>query len=280
MESIGYIINRNFVLIAVDTNYNIQTDKTILHVPNLRKIYKLNDNNIISVIGNPYRSTDVIKYVMKLNELGYNGTYSQIKEDLKDAFDNSKGDVIENVKKLAKILPSFQDENGYLKINDLTNHLENEPGLLNLFTESIRTMQNSTPTIAQILVFGWNKELKKMRLYHSISLGQELIENEYDFTRDLLYTRFLSSTKQVDETQKTENELGLNFSSFLSTGWDEQTDKICDILRKGKEILTEGLIRISPYESQPNIIFYELSYRTDYIFKEPEIKLVNLTVNR
>ncbi len=279
MDTIGYIINRNFVLIAVDANYQIQSGKVSLHMDNMRKIYKLNDQNIISVLGNPYRSTDIIKYVMKLNELGHNGTFSRIIEDLKDAFNNSQENVIEKIHELSKILPRFQDQNGYLKMDELSSYLIGKGESIDILTETINTIQNSMPTLAQIMVFGWNKE-SKMRMVHYASLGQELIGDEFIFSEDLLYIRLLSSSIPIEETVKLENELISSFASHLTPGWDSQIPKISDIIKLGKDILTDGLKRISPYETPVNIVFYELSHQTGYRFNEPDVKLVNLQVNR
>jgi len=178
MESVAYLINRNFILVAVDTHYISELGGIKLKMDNAKKVYKLNDHNLISLIGNPFKVTDIFKYILKLNELGHNGTYDQIIEDLTNVFNSSKTEMTKGMRELADILPKFSDETGYLKTEELVAYLKGRPEYIAILNDTISSMNNSVPALTQVLVFGWDVLLRKTRLAHYVSLGQNLSGNE------------------------------------------------------------------------------------------------------
>lgn len=281
MESIAYLINRNFILIAVDTNYETEVNGIKIKLNRAKKAYKLNDNNLIAVIGNPYKITDIYKYILKLNELGQNESYNQIVEDIKDVFNSSKIDITEGLTELTKLLPMFYDNSGYVKTNELFEKLKEKPELISILKDAIPSINNSMPALTQILVFGWLPELGKTNMANFISLGQNLTGSDsIEMNSDFVYIRLASSSVDSSVTSNIEQELVKELSPLLQSGWDKNNDITNSVIEKGKEILSEGLQQICPYTTEPNIIFYELSYRTDYRFIEPELELSKIEYNR
>lgn len=281
MESIGYIANRNFILIGVDTNYETEHGGFALTVDCAKKVYKLNDHNAICVIGNPYKVSDIHKYILKLNELGQNWTYEKIIEDLNDVFNSSKTDISKGFKELSELLPNFYSKTGFVKTEELFAYLKDKPEYISILQDTISSINNSHAGLSQVLIFSWDTTLQKSRLAQYVSIGLNLTGNELnEMQPGLIYARFASATVDPRETTKLESELVQQFTSLLQIGWDEDVEKIKIAIDKGKTILAEGLSRITPFKGKPNIVFYELSSQTNFIFSEPDIKLKEIVYNR
>lgn len=281
MESIGYIVSKNFIFIAVDTNYETEFGGLSLTMNSAKKVYKLNDRNAICVIGNPYKVSDIHKYILKLNELGQNSDYDKILEDLNDVFNSSKTDISKGLRELSELLPKFYNETGYVKTEELFAYLKDKPEYISILQDTISSMNNSHPGLTQVLVFSWDKVFNKSRLAHFVSIGLNLTGNELNEMQDgLVYMRLASATVDPKETTKLESELVQKFTPLLQAGWNEDIEQTIAIINKGKEVLSEGLNRITPYKNQPNIVFYELSSRTNFIFTEPDVELKKIVYNR
>lgn len=281
MESIAYLINRHFTLVAVDTHYLTEFAGIKIQMNQAKKLYKLNDHNLISVIGNPYKITDIFKYVLKLNELGHNGNYDKIVEDLNDVFNTSKTEISKGLRELSDILPRFYNDSGYVKTEELFEYLKDKPEYIAILQDTLSSMNNSHPALTQVLVFGWDTSVKLTRLAHFVSLGQNLTGNQLnEMLPDFVYTRFASATLDPAETTKLESELVQQLTPIVTPGWDIDKEKIAEVIEKGKQVLTEGLKKITPYQIEPNIVFYELSERTNFKFEEPKDDLKKIEYNR
>jgi hypothetical protein len=281
MESIGYIINRNFILIAVDTNYETAFQGISLTMNRAKKVHKLNDHNAISTIGNPYKITDINKYVLKLNELGQTYNFEKIIEDLNDVFGSSRTDISKGLRELADLLPKFYNEDGYVKTKELFEFLKDKPEYISLLKDTISTVNNSHPGLTQIIVFSWDKENLRTRLGHFVSIGQNLKGSELtDMLPNVVYTRFSSATIKPEETTKIEQELSQHMITLVQGEWDTDLKLTNRVIAKGKDVLIEGLKKINPYMTEPNVVFYELSQRTNFMFTEPSVDLKKIEYNR
>ncbi len=249
MESIAYIINRHFTLVAVDTNYMINSKDIKVLLTQVKKVYKLNDYNLVSVVGNPYKSTDIFKYLLKLNELGYDGDYENILEDINDVFNSSKTEITKGLRELSNIISRFDDGSDNIKIEELFEHFKDKPEYIAILEDAISSMDNNHSALANILVFGWDASIKKTRLANFTSIGHNLTGTQLEMVPDFIYIRLASANLHPNETSKIENELVQRLSSILTTGWDVDKDKIEEVILKGKEIIIEGLKKITPYES-------------------------------
>jgi hypothetical protein len=281
MESAAYLINRHFVLIAVDTNYQYKLGDTVLKIPNAKKVYKLNDTNLVSVIGNPFKTTNIYKYLLKLNEYGHNKSFEEIVEDLNDVFNATGTDLIDNLKSLASILPNFYNETGHLKIDEIANSLKDRPELLSVLSDGINILNDSTNALTQVVVFGWNRKSSKMDAAHLVALGNHLHGNQaFQLAEGFIHIKFSASSMDISKkTHQLEAEAIQKFKRFITPGWDLEPTAIEQVLELGKDILTDGLKQISPYEGDPNVIFYELSERTNNIFIEPDLHLTKIEFN-
>lgn len=281
MESIAYLINRHFTLVAVDTNFLIEISGREIQMTQVKKAYKLNDHNLISIIGNPYKITDILKYVLKLSELGHNGNFDEIIEDIKNVFNTSKYELSEVLRVLSDILPEFCDDSGVVQSEKLFEYLKDKPEYKAILQDTISSMSNSHPALTQVLVFGWDTSLKLNRLALFVLLGQNLIDNQSnEMLPDTVYIRFLSATLDPTETIKLGNELVKKFTSIITPSWDTDKEKVIEVIEKGKQVLSEGLKKITPYGIEPNIVFYELSERTNFNFEEPKDYLIKIQYNR
>lgn len=277
MESIAYLINRKFVLIAFDTNYIADFGGSTVDLKLIKKAYKLNDHNLISVIGNPYKTSDIFNYVLKLNELGHNGSFEKIIEDLDDVFNSAKTEVVDDLEELTKLLPHFYDDSGNVNITDLFEQIKKKPQLVSLLQETISSSNQKHPAMTQVFVFGWDKELEIVKMNQIISVGQKLTYIPIqEYQKDFVYIRFASSTLNPNDTVNIEHELVQKLTPYLTEGWDSDFEQTDTLINVAKEVLVEGLKKICPYEREPNIVFYELSSRTNYVFEEPEQDLTKL----
>ena len=281
MDNVAYLMNRKFILIAVDTNYQVNFNDDKIHLIRARKVHKLNNTNAISLIGNPYKITNIMKYVLKLNELGYNDTFDRIIEDLKDAFDTSKVDILHGLVELSHILPNYIMSDGNVDVSGLFNSVKDKPEYISILRDALDAVDYSNKGLAQIFVFGWDSENYETRIAQFISVGQNLTEGiNLDLSPDIVYMRLASSSVDNTKTSQLEKELINDISPLLTVGWDSDTRAIDAVLEKGKEILSDGLRKISPYLLESNIVYYELSPRTNFEFVEPDLKLMNIVFNK
>lgn len=281
MESVAYMISRNFILLAVDTNFETSFKGVDFKMSNAKKLHILNDKTAISVIGNPYKISDIYKYVLNLKSIDENSGFNKIVEDVKDVFNSSGIELKKGIEEISKLLPKYKTDSGHVDTATLFEFLKDKPELISILKDSILSVNNEMPMLSQLLIVGWQPELDATRLSHNVSIGLNLTGSDFDdFKKGLVYTRFASATVHPTETTKLETELSQELTPILCSGWEDDKAKVESVIDLGKIILSKGLERITPYKSKPNIVFYELSPMTNYKFKEPDLKLVKIQYNR
>jgi hypothetical protein len=277
MESIAYLANRNFLLVAVDLHYEFQTEENTIVIPNARKVYTLNSGrNGISVIGNPIKITNIIRYLLKLHELGYNKTFEEILEEINDVFNSSSIDLMDTLKSMQK----FVDGKKEVSIDSLYKEFGSNPDALTILTDVLKAGQDTSIGLTHVVVFGWDEKANSVRVSHNVSIGNNLFGNEeLLMDNNYLYIKFASaSIGKGEDISVLEKESIKNFQPFVIGEWDDDKDTVAAVIDIGKTVLSEGLKKISPYAEEPNIVFYEMSFRTNYRFEEPTISLCNVTV--
>lgn len=281
MESLAYLINRHFTIIAVDTHYQMPLGDSVFKIPNAKKVYKLNDTNLIAVIGNPVKTTNVNKYILKLNEYGHNQTFDEIVADVNDVFNTTKTNLIDNLKHIVDVLPQYYNEAGEVKLTDLANSFKEKPELISVLNDALLALNDSSTALTQVMVFGWDLEDLKCKVAHLVSMGDNLFGNDNNLlAEDFIYIKFATSDLEISKkTKDIEAEAIQKFNNFLIPGWDNDNDKVQEIIELGKTILQDGIRQICPYKEEPNIIFYELSPNTNSHFIEPDIHLTKIEVS-
>lgn len=275
MDNLAYLINRNFCLIAVDTNYNDKIDGVQLKIPNAKKIYKLNETSLISIIGNQVKASDVKNYIIKLNKMGHANDFYSIVDDLKAIFNTDNTNIIEGMKEVIKLIPDGQD----VELSQVLSKLQDKPEYANLLTDVLSQLQRGLALMTQVMVFGWDKSSQSCKLSHLVYVGNNLNGNEdHELAEDFLYIKF--STSKLKNPISKEEEWEMVKSIHLEPGWDIDNDSVSAIIDKGKEILTQGLHKLNSYDTLPKIVFYELSHRTNFKFSIPDIHLTEITYSR
>jgi hypothetical protein len=275
MDSLAYMVHRNFVLVAVDTHFDYEIDGKKLHSSNAKKVYKLNDHHLISVIGDPQKISHIYRYVLSLKQ--HNKSFHSIIEDLNDAFNDYDVNVKEALAEFLRIIPRFYDQQGHFRMEELTEYLKPRPEMISLLSDIILSAGSDKP-LTTICLFAWEKDRMLLALLHS--MGNFFINTaDSNLPKDTIEISFESLSLTRNQSQQIIAEAKEELNLLLLPGWENNHETVNKVLDHGKETLAHGLKKINQNSTEPNVIFYELSPRTSYKFIEPDIKLENVLID-
>jgi hypothetical protein len=278
MDSLGFVVNRKFALIAVEKRFEMQRKDAPIVFDNIRKAYKLNDHHLISVIGNYLKMTDMYRYIFRLNELGNNGTFDEIISDLTNVFGTSMS-VRRDLADIKQLMLKLSDDPEKLR-NELKAFFAEKPHLMNLYMEIIAPIHDPQPALTQVLLFGWDEKLERVRQIHLLAPGNNLIPvggGEEELLPGALYTRLVSfDIKREKEIRRISEEVNDAITSLLTPEWDDDNKHVDLVIDQAIESLTAAYTSLTPYQAKPDVIFYELSHRTNFKFQEPDVKLMGI----
>lgn len=281
MEGIGYVVTNNFILIAVDTNL-IATigenhDKLKLQFNNIRKVYKISDTTAISIIGLPHKISDIYKYVLSIKNS--DKSFDAVDGDLKFIFNSNLESILAQISKVASVIKNFTDENDVLDKDKFFEYFADDHELLKIAKESLALIESNTELGTRIFLFSY--ENGKNIFGNYISIANNLQGNKIDdIPKDNIYL-VLASAKEKNETVlNLQNQSLEKLKPFMLENWENTRESEINLKNKAKEVLEEALIKLTPFDLTPNIVFYELSKETDYIFVEPNIKLIDINFDR
>lgn len=281
MESIAYLASSKFIIVAVDTIYETQFHNISIKLNDAQKAYKLSDSNLVSVIGNPYKITDIYTYLNKLTELGQNRSFEEVINDLNDVFNTSRQGFANQINDLRSMLPQFQNEKDEVDVEKMKVALTERPDLVSILEDALHSLNAEETSITQLFVFGWNDVDSLPKIANFISIGNRLEGATFtEFLPGQVFVRFASATAQAETTRKIEQEAVEQLNVLLFPGWDAEENSINKIIMEGKQILARGLAKISPYNTAANVVFYELDEKSKFAFQEPKIKLRKIIYNR
>lgn len=281
MESIGYFVTNKFILIAVDKNLEVtigeQDEQLKLEINNAKKVYKISDETAISIIGLPHKITDIYKFILSIQNS--NNTYDNVEEDLKSIFNSSLQKVVENIQNISSLIPRFSEENGALKQDELFKHLENDPDLLQITKEAISLLQSKSQLPTRVSIFGRENGQNVFGVY--MSIGINLIGNKQaTIPKDHIFIGIQSIKTTQEQSKEIEDILLSRIKPFLVNGWEESKELESKLYNACKEQLKFGLTEVTPFKKKPEIIFYELNEQSNFKFKEPDEKLIEVNFNR
>ncbi len=280
MESLGYVVTNNFILIAVDKNLEItigEADQQLrLTLTDAKKVYRISDETAISIIGIPHKITDIYKYILSIQNT--NKTYDAVEGDLQFIFNSNHEKLIENIRTLSALIPRFNDGNGVLKQEDLFKHLENEPELLQIAKESI-TLQNSQTQVTTISLFGRENGKNVFGIY--MALGFSIIgRKQPSIPHDNVFFGLQNIKTSQEKIKELEDNCKLKVSPFIIEGWETDKQLEENLYNECKAQLKSAVASLTPYKTTPQIIFYELNSNTNFIFEEPPDKLREVKFTR
>jgi hypothetical protein len=276
MEILGYIVGRNLALIAVNVKHiaTIGSDKFV--IANAKKAYLIRDNILLTMRGNPYKTTYIKKYLLKLSELNSITSFDSIREDLDDVFNTAQSTMSASIENIKKVIEELKRDDGHVDTRVVEKYLgsQEEIELLRDITSSTSNNHNSFTIVS---LFG-HEEPEGIKVAHLVAIGSQISDvHKTDLPKDQVFLQFLNDT--TTDNTPLQNELVKQLTPFLPTGWYEDQIQVNALLEQAKNILTTGINRLSLPNEQPNIVFYELSERTGFKFTEPEIKLVDVEYN-
>ena len=279
MECLATVVSQKFILVAVDSRYHIQIDNLRIESSKAKKVFGINDQNLLSIVGNPYRATDVSKFVSRMKQLKENLSFEEINADIENIFNTANTDINSDFTDIIDALPQFYEQNGNIDPKKLFEYFKDDPAKLSLAKDTILTMKGGLDAIAQILLFSWDQDVRRTIISHHISMGHSMHSSVFfeDMLPNQIYVRCLKGSK-VD--QELEVKLSNEFSPFVKDGWLDTDQNLSAIIKKSKEVLEEAIKHMTPFEGVPNVIFYELSHQTDFKFKHPNIELKDINYNR
>jgi hypothetical protein len=277
MEAIGYAVTNNFMLIAVDTRLQVKTGDITLSLPNTRKVYKIGRSMLISVIGVPHKISDVYKYILNLKYS--ENSYESVVSDLESIFKSGANDLVNTFEQLKSLIDKFTGDGGTEDLSRIQNEAANYPELNSLLTEIINAQNSNNKGLTCIFLFDREFDKNVHGMYVLVGNNLAGVKND-NLPKDNIYYNLVSSitgeeiTKPITESQREE------LKPYLQTGWEQNEQMEQELLEKCKSLLTTAFSKISSLEGNPNVVFYLLNKSTDFEFKEPEIKLTDITFNR
>jgi hypothetical protein len=279
MESLGYILSNKFIVVAADTNFVFTASQLTFNANNIKKAYRLNDQLLISVIGEFHKITDIYTYILKLNELGHNKSFDETVENLGSAFGLSPNIDIDGIKSLVELTPEFMDANGVVNTTAFLEHLASNPDLQALLKDTFDLHLSGLNVPTSVLLFGFDNESIRMGKY--LVVGNHLKSLEIQpIPKDNIFIGFSSSTIKSEETDKLEEELIKELQPLMINEWENSPEITKDLINAGKKKLEKGLKTLTPFKKEPNIVFYELSADTKFKFQEPSIDLKKINFKR
>jgi hypothetical protein len=248
MESCAYFATRKFFILAVDGNFETSIDNHEIKIHNAQKVCILNSQSLVTVIGNPYKISDIYKYLLELNKLGYNRNYEEIIKDINEVFNSSNKGIEESLNRLSKLASALQNEDGEVDIQKLIKELESEPELIPILKDSLSRTDIHGPGLAQILIANWDNSLeRKATIGYYASIGHNLIGINLDqLYKDSFYFKFHSSSIKADELVLREKDYHNEIISEMGADWENDLNKVKRIMAKGKEQLAKAISDISP----------------------------------
>lgn len=276
MDSIGYAVTNNFMVVAVDTRLQVKIEAQTLFIPNTRKVYKIGRSMLISIIGVPHKISDIYKYILNLKYS--ENSYGSIVNDLESIFKSGIPDLVTNIQRLQSLIGNFTNEEGKEDISRIQNEVANNPELNSLLTELIN-IQSSNNGFTKIFLF--DRELNKNVHGVYALIGNNLAGVKIEeIPEDNIYYNVISSVTNEQSTTRIVESQKDELQPYLKPGWEQDEQMEEELLEKCKSLLTIAFAKISTLEGNPNIVFYELNKTTDFEFKEPEMHLTNITFNR
>jgi predicted RNA-binding protein Jag len=277
MESIAFIANRKFLLIAIDRNLAVRKGEEILDVTNASKIAVFHQFIALAAIGEFYKVSDIYNFTWKLNELGNNETFDELVEDVKSTFGTSESLKSYDIPDLNELYLKFTNEKGIIDSEALLEHVKNDEKLYPFIKESLYNLQNGfNPTT--LFVFGANPNLQVIKIGKYKALGNSLEGKELNLNENKNIICIASSMIDESIIQQMELNATIDFEESLKKFVHEIETE--NLIIEGKKILTEIIKKITPFEKTPNVEFYEVNKKTNFEFKDPVIKLIRYNFER
>ncbi|OOV28607.1 hypothetical protein BXU11_01255 [Flavobacterium sp. LM5] len=278
MESIAYIVTNKFILILADTNFELKIGDEEIKKNDAQKVSVLLDNLAIACVGEFYKTSDISNYVWKLNELGHNNSFDEIIEDLESSF-GTDNITEEMLRKQNELYIKFTDLNGNIDTVALLNSIKDDKIMYPFVRDVFITLQGGfNPT--SIALFSVENNPFRIRVGNYNIKGNHMVGSETNILTDHIFIHSMSATKDENTIAQLTNKAHSEINKFVFKNWENDDDAVNKLIEVGKITLTNIIESISPYPSKPNVVVYELSKNTNYIFKDPETHLKRYNFNR
>lgn len=284
MDGLGYIISNKFIVIAADTNLILTVDDGPFETAVAEKVHRINDDVFISIIGDPYKISDVQLFTDILNELRPGESYDEIAENIKSTFKltNSEFDpnTVESLKK--RVLSIYKEGDSEAEVKaKLLALLEDDPDTQAFTQDALSLNETGLRSPTTILLFGIDRPSLSTRASKSLLIGHYLKGSEMlPINKDSVILEVLNSTQRSNYNQQLSIDLLKELQPFIVAGWEDSNELTALLMEAGKKLLKKGIGTLNPFTTIPNIVFYELSADTDYQFKEPDLQLKRIVVKR
>jgi hypothetical protein len=151
---------------------------------------------------------------------------------------------------------------------------------MKLYLEVMSVVLDPQPVLTQVLLFGWDENLKRVRQTHLLAPGNNLVSvgrGEEELLPGAFYTNLVSfNTKREKEMKKVGQKVSDALTPLLTPEWDDDNQHVDLVIDQAKESLTAAYASLTPYQAKPDVIFYELSHRTNFTFQEPDVELTGI----
>lgn len=282
MDRIGYIVTNKFILIGVDTNLIITqsngSESVTLHLTDARKVRLLSPTVAVAVVGLPAKAGDLYNYLGALKNT--NNTFDEVVTDVTTLFNQNANDIKAQMLEVVAVIMANLDEQGAIKEEVVKAHFAGDLGKLQIVEESLQMVRHQNHMATQFFAFAHEhgKNLSARYMVIGANASGHRQDNLPVDNYDLVLT---SSMEQVKKLEAAQGLMQQMISGSIPHGWDNDPAKVDEIKEMARGLIRQWLEGSNPFpEMTPNIVFYELSAATGYVFAEPAQKLRQIDIKR
>ncbi len=279
MDGLAFIYTNKFIIASFDSNIGVPRDNGSIRIGHIRKIHAINNNTMISVVGNLKKATKIYQYVLALSKLDNNITPEQILTDVRELFPKT----IEDVQNIVRVLGEVADRIKERHISDtdqaiLFQQLLNNSDIQEIHNENEDNNGQNIVNYFTILNYdaatGFSCRISLMA--GNIVLDTNVKEkNDHSNPFCLI---ILSSVTDDDFLMIIRKKYVEILRPIFEPGWEEKPlnqDKV----DKCKFILEDIVKEISPFRERAEVFHYEIGEHTDYKILVSDISLADFNLN-
>lgn len=282
MDRIGYVVTNNFILVGVDTNLVLTMgevgEEVSLRLSDARKVHLLTPTTAVSVVGLPSKAGDIYRYLDTLENTQH--SFDEVVEDVASLFNSNLEEIKRQLLLVSDVVMNTLDGNGAVQPDQIRAHFAGQPEMLQIVEEALQLVTGNNPRATQFFVFG--HEAGRYLVARYVVIGTNISGHRLDDLSadhfDFVLTTSLGNNTKLDELEDMYRQL---LGGSITPGWEQDPAQVQEFKDKAQEYITQGLQFSNPFaDMKPNIVFYELSPATGFVFQEPSQFLRKITISR
>jgi hypothetical protein len=276
MDCVIYVASRYFVLVAAHTGLDLQEGNLTSHVlkcENVRKVYRISDSVVAIVTGIPRTAGKLLEFLDDAWNSGLD--FNDAVQSLQERFSTNRVQMEQSLDIINQMMESAVGERGLVDIEKVASNIE-DPVTRALFLDYIAFVAMDMPgNVVDILGYSTTG------IYEYVALQQAgflIGETEKYGDEDFMNFRVISNYHHRDELAEIENWMMGELNEIWATVQSEHQGLDAAISQTSK-LLSEAVTKLYPFNTNLDIVIYELSLCTGSKFTSPDAGLKNLLIS-